>query len=221
MNESVRNILVISPHPDDESIGCGGAIATFANAGDLVTVVFLSSGEKGGHGKPEDETRKTREAEARNACEILGVKDIEFWHEPDGNVTVTVSLIAKLQNLICRLKPALVFAPHPQEDHADHVAAAELAIKAVSGLTVTIQGMELWMYEIWAALTHFDQCVDISDVLEKKMSAIAAHVSQCEIMDFAAASRGLARYRGEMHSWPGGDYAEVFLEWKPNSKRFR
>ena len=214
MSDLLRNILVLSPHPDDESIGCGGTIASCIAAGDQVTVVFLTSGEKGVEGTPPNETRTIREQEATRACEILGVQHIEFWHEPDGQLLVTVDLIAKVQRLIGRLRPALVFAPHPEDDHVDHKAAADLAIRAVSTLPEPIKGLELWMYEIWAALTDFDQVIDISDVLERKLTAIRAHASQCELMNFAAAAEGLARYRGEMFCWPRGDYAEVFLEWK-------
>ena len=46
-------ILVIRPHPDDETIGCGGALCWHLTEGDAVRVVFLTSGEKGGHGRPE------------------------------------------------------------------------------------------------------------------------------------------------------------------------
>ena len=67
MSKSNRNILVLSPHPDDESIGCGGTIANHTAAGDQVTVIFLTSGEKGCEGKPPDETCNIREQEDRKS----------------------------------------------------------------------------------------------------------------------------------------------------------
>jgi LmbE family N-acetylglucosaminyl deacetylase len=57
--------------------------------------------------------------------------------------------------------------------------------------------------------------VDISHFLQKKLAAVRAYRSQCAVVGFVEAVRGLNRYRGEMHSWPGGDYAEVFARLTP------
>jgi len=59
---------------------------------------------------------------------------------------------------------------------------------------------------------HLFDCVGIPDtqVLDDKLRAIRSYRSQCEAVPFDHAFRGLARYRGEMHSWPGGPYAEAF-----------
>ena len=57
---------------------------------------------------------------------------------------------------------------------------------------------------------RIDEVVDISPYVEIKREAIRAHRSQCAEIDLDQAILGLNRYRGEMHSWPGGDYAEVF-----------
>jgi LmbE family N-acetylglucosaminyl deacetylase len=70
--------------------------------------------------------------------------------------------------------------------------------------------VQVWHYEIWSPLTQIDHVIDISSVIGEKLSAIRAYPSQNSIMRFDQAFRGLARYRGEMHSWPGGPYAEVF-----------
>jgi hypothetical protein len=57
--------------------------------------------------------------------------------------------------------------------------------------------------------------IDISAFIEIKLAAIRAYETQCCVLRFDDAMAGLARYRGEMHSWPDGDYAEVFIEVSP------
>ena len=59
-----------------------------------------------------------------------------------------------------------------------------------------------------------DHIVDISAYVAIKRKAIKAHKSQCDVLKFYESALALNRYRGEMHSWPGGDYAEVFKEMK-------
>jgi LmbE family N-acetylglucosaminyl deacetylase len=67
-------------------------------------------------------------------------------------------------------------------------------------------------YEVWTPLQQLDEIVDITPYMETKLRAIAAYSSQTRVMNFAAAAQGLARYRGEMHCWPGGEFAEVFAD---------
>src|SRR5204862_5930569 len=74
---SMKRVLVISPHPDDESIGCGGTVRKHVEEGATVRAIFLTSGEKGGHGQGEQATADIREAEARAAATILGIEHVE------------------------------------------------------------------------------------------------------------------------------------------------
>ncbi len=80
------NVLVIAPHPDDESIGCGGTISLHAERGNRVTVVFLTSGEHGLQKLPEEKARRVREREAEKAAAILGIASVTFLSLPDGHV---------------------------------------------------------------------------------------------------------------------------------------
>lgn len=207
----MKRVLVVSPHPDDESIGCGGTLRCHTRAGDAVKIVFLTSGEAGGFDvvSPEELARQ-REQEAREAARILGVQDIEFWHQPDSMLRVTGTLIRRLADTLRIWKPDLVYAPHAHEDSPDHRAGSRLVRRAVASLDGRVPHPDCLFFEIWTPIRRIDEIVDISEVLEEKLEAIRAHRSQCDIMRFDDAARGLARYRGEMHLWPGGDYAEVF-----------
>lgn len=204
-----QRILVISPHPDDESIGCGGALRAHVLAGDEVRAVFLTSGEGGGHGLSPQETARVREDEARAAAQILGLAEVTFWREPDGGLQVTDHLTRRLAEYSDQWRPRLIYVTHEREMHSDHRAAAALVSRAVAEMRGAPPPL-VRMYEVWTPLQEIDEIIDISEFLETKIAAVQAHRSQCNILSFDEAVRGLNRFRGEMHSWPGGDYAEVF-----------
>jgi N-acetylglucosamine malate deacetylase 1 len=201
----VTGVVVLGAHPDDEAIGCGGALRRHALAGDRVTAVFLTSGEAGGHGS--EHPGETREREARAAADVLGIAEVQFWHEPDGRLRARRALIERLASAIGQLRADVVYAPHVRDDHPDHRRAARIAQQATAAASRRVQ---LWHYEIWSPIARIDHVVDISEVIEDKLRAIRAYETQCAVMPFDEAFAGLARYRGEMHSWPGGPYAEVF-----------
>jgi LmbE family N-acetylglucosaminyl deacetylase len=209
-----RNILVISPHPDDEAIGCGGVIAAHIADADRVEVVFLTSGEKGGHGLPEADTLRIREEEAKQAAAILQLAGIDFWRQPDGAVRVTPALVERLKQKVRAQQPDIVYVPHGAEAHPDHKAAARLVKKALGGLPAEIGKPIVWMYEVWTPIREMDHIVDITPFVDIKRRAIQAHRCQCDVLRFDESALALNRYRGEMHSWPGGDYAEVFKAMK-------
>ena len=105
-------ILVISPHSDDEAIGCGGAICLHTSQGDRVEVVFLNSGEKGGHGQSQGLTKQIRESEAMKAGKLLGLSNLEFWEQPDGELKANAENIDRLTRKITETKPSKIFVTH-------------------------------------------------------------------------------------------------------------
>jgi LmbE family N-acetylglucosaminyl deacetylase len=207
----MSRVLVISPHPDDDVIGCGGALRAHVVAGDTVHVIFLTSGEKGGHGLAEDETVRVREEEAKEAGRILGFDEPEFLREFDGALCVTDPLVSRLRTKIAELQPDWLYVPHEAEMHADHQAANRLVYQAISNDAKLCKRPCIRLYEVWTPMERIDDVVDISPYIELKLRAVRAHKSQCAVLRFDEAIQGLNRYRGEMHSWPGGDYAEIFL----------
>jgi N-acetylglucosamine malate deacetylase 1 len=212
---AVRRILVLSPHPDDESLGCGGTLRKHVTEGDSVRVVFLTSGEQGSRGRPPHEIARVREQEARAAGEILGVASVEFWREPDGALWAGRAIVERLRTILHEWHPALIYVPYDLDLHVDHRAAARILRLALSAPICQEENPTVLMFEVWTPLQRIDRVVDISPHLGKKLAAIRAHASQCAVMRFDEAFLGLARYRGEMHSWPGGDHAEIFTQMFP------
>lgn len=208
----MSRILALSPHPDDEAIGCGGTLLRHRAQGDQVHVVFLTSGEKGGHGRSEAETIRVRESEARHAARVLGTDASEFWREPDGALRATSSAAERLRAKLRQYRPDRVYVTHDREMHPDHRGAVRLLRRALQDLKGPRP--EVLMYEVWTPTQRLDEIVDISPYMEVKLRAIRVYRTQCAVVGFAEAVRGLNRYRGEMHSWPGGNYAEVFTRLK-------
>jgi len=206
----MEKVLVISPHPDDESIGCGGTIRKHVFEGDMVEVIFLTSGERAGHWRLREQTARIREREAQCAAKILGVSKIEFWRQPDGSMRITEDLIFRFQGKIKNFRPKWIYTPHDFEAHSDHKVSARLVSEALEKLNDGIVTPIVWMYEIWTPMQKVEHVVDISHYVDVKRRAIQAHQSQCAVLKYDEAILGLNRYRGEMHSWPGGDYAEIF-----------
>ena len=203
------NVLVLAPHPDDESIGCGGSILHHAKKGDRIVTVFLTSGELGLKGVTTEEAWRVRETEAHKAGKILGLNELVFFRQPDWYLRKRIrKAAAQLKFLLEQERPQLIYLPHPKEWHPDHQAALPI-VKAALALA-RLRNTELRGYEIWTPLARFDQVEDISDVITPKLRAVRAYRSQTTEFDYVKAVRGLNQYRGAIAARCG--YAEVFQD---------
>jgi LmbE family N-acetylglucosaminyl deacetylase len=205
------NVLVLAPHPDDEVLGCGGALCQHAAAGDRVTVAFLTSGELGLKHLPCEAARAVREDEARAAADILGIAALEFFRGPDWGIgDATAKLAPHLREVLQREKPELVYLPHPADGHPDHQAALAMLRAAFERSGVVVP--EIRAYEVWSPLPEFDQVVDITAVMPCKLRALRAHKSQLGEFDYARAMKGLNQFRGALAA--KCSFAEVFQTLK-------
>jgi len=205
-NEGTK-VLVVAPHPDDESIGCGGTLCLHARRGDRIAVVYLTSGELGLKHLPRDQAWRTREREANKAAQVLGITRRFYLRLPDWFVGDHAALASKkLGPLLRRLSPDLIYLPHTAEWHPDHQAA--WPIVRASLRAARIVGPALRAYEVWTPLREFDQVEDISTVMARKLRALRAHRSQLKEFDYVRAVTGLNQFRGELAA--RCRYAEVF-----------
>jgi N-acetylglucosamine malate deacetylase 1 len=207
-----ERVLVVAPHPDDEAIGCGGAVCLHRGRGDPVRVVFLTSGERGLPGRPPEEVRTVREEEARGAAEVLGVGGIDFLRLPDLGLAEDLGRGAEaLARVLAGYAPDLVYLPHPGESHPDHEAALPLVRAALAGLGAPPP--ELRGYEVWSPMTRFGWVEEVSYVMARKLRAVRCYRSQLAVFRYDRAVQGLNRYRGVLGA--GGRYAEAFAWLDP------
>lgn len=202
-----NNVLIIAPHPDDESIGCGGTICLHVERGDRVTAVFLTSGELGLERLPREEAWQLREKEAEAAAHVLGLADLSFLRQPDWLLSDHVAeASAALRPIIARETPHTIFVPHRAEWHPDHKAALSVLAAALVGTDIP----RLFAYEIWTPLTDHDHVRDITSTMSRKLHAIRCYRSQLDEFRYDRAARGLALYRGAIAA--RSMYAEVFAD---------
>jgi LmbE family N-acetylglucosaminyl deacetylase len=200
------NVLVVAPHPDDESIGCGGTVRLHVERGDGVDVVFLTSGELGLEEFAVDAARQIREEEAERAAAVLGLGRLTFLRHPDWFLSDVVDAAsADLVRLVEELAPDRVLHPHRDDAHPDHAAAARI-VDHVFGLLD--RPFERVAFEVWTPLADFDEVEDITGVFDTKLAAVRTYASQLAKFRYDDAVDGLNRFRGALAGHCS--YAEVF-----------
>lgn len=201
---TARRALVLAPHPDDETIGCGGTAALLANSGAAVTVAIATSGEMSVavDGSSAEVARRRRD-EAEAACRLLGTTEPIFFGLPDGGLTANRTVLAaRIRQLIADRRPSVVFAPWPLDAHPDHMALAMALADAVAG-----RDCQIWAYEVWGALTP-NRIVDVTSVWATKEAALRCHAGS-DAFDLDS-HLALGRWRS-IFGLSGKGYAEAFL----------
>src|SRR5688500_1351425 len=101
-DDAVERALVVAAHPDDVDFGAAGTIATWVDAGIVVTYCVVTDGDAGGFDPavPRSAIPGIRRAEQRAAAKVVGVDDVRFLGYPDGRLTVTLELRRDLARVI-------------------------------------------------------------------------------------------------------------------------
>jgi LmbE family N-acetylglucosaminyl deacetylase len=209
-----RPFIVVAPHPDDESLACGGLLAEACRQGLRGKVVVVSDGV-GSHPNskayPPDRLRSLREEEARQAATELGLKpeDMFFLGLPDRFVPSegeeAERAIGEIVHFVEQTGARSLLVSWRHDPHCDHEASYQIA-RAVQRQAGELR---LFEYVVWGhtlppstevdPIGGFRIKVD-QEALEKKRRAIAAHRSQTtDLIDddpdgFRFAPSGLARF---------------------------
>lgn len=200
-------VLVVAPHPDDETLGCGGTLALLRKNGCKVKVIFITDGA--GAGSLPEGAVAVRRKEAIAALAVLGVDDMVFLDEPDGSFRNSPQFEQKIRAILDQFCPDWLFMPSVLDYHRDHVAIGQ----AIFSCWCRCQKAgRAFFYEIWSPLPA--TCVvDISAVSELKRSAISRYELPLAHCDYLSASMGLAAFRGLYLSGNRSPkFAEAFVE---------
>jgi LmbE family N-acetylglucosaminyl deacetylase len=180
--------LILAPHADDESLGCGGFIAACCERGLQPAVVILTDGAASHPGSkeyPPERLRQVRAEEARKALSTLGLAswNLAFFDYPDSALPTGGAISDRVARFASDQGCAVMFAPWIYDPHCDHEAAAIIAQEAAQAAHC-----RLFSYPVWGWVLPPDQEIAVHQVtgyklpipeqLQAKQTAVAAHASQ-------------------------------------------
>lgn len=219
--------IVFAPHPDDESLGCGGAIALLRKHKTDVSVITMSDGTLSHPNSvkfPSERLRELREKEMLAALDILGVakEKIAFLRYGDRSVPSEsepdfASAVEKIKSVLLKENPHTILAPWRFDPHPDHRATWQIARRAADLIESEMRLIEypIWLWELAEEkdLPTENEIrawrLNIETVSLLKQRAIHAHLSQTtDLIDddpagFRLSPEVLAHFAGNF---------EVYLE---------
>ncbi len=200
MTKQIRVIIFVA-HPDEAEEYTGGTAALFAQMGHAVKFVSLTNGDAGHYSEERAALAKRRLAEAQEAGKILGVEYQVLDHH-DGELQATIEVRKEVIRLTREWKADIVIGFHPTGgSHADNRTAGEAVRDAAAFIAFTpllvpnvppLKKSPLYLLTPDYHAKQFyrpDIAIDVDSVIDKKMDAIAAHVSQ--VYEFGPWQRGI------------------------------
>ena len=227
MEETPRRALVVTPHPDDAEIWCGGTIARWIKEGAEVHYLLCTDGSRGTD-QPDITTKElsaTREVELVKAAELLGVQDVVMLHYPDGELEDTTDFRKQIVRRIRQVQPQVVLCTEPYRRnlawHRDHRITGQVTLDAVFPYARDhLHFVDLWQSEglephktgtiLFWGTEQPDTFIDIADTLEVKIAAVEAHQSQMAGRSETEVTEFVKERAREAGNGNGCEYAEAF-----------
>ena len=173
-----------------------------------VVSVYFTSGEAGIPGKSHEESSSIRTAEAKKACEVMGVRPV-FMTQIDGNTEINKARYAEMKALIEAEKPDMVITHWPIDSHRDHRVCAVLVYDA---WRQTGYSFDLYYGEVMTGIQTQNVTptlwVDITDYHNKKVEAYMCHQSQGmhEVQEYHDTMERMRGMESQTH------HAEAFIK---------
>jgi LmbE family N-acetylglucosaminyl deacetylase len=223
-----ERVLVVAAHPDDIEFGAAGTVARWVTEGAEVRYLLMTRGDKGSDDPAADPgaLATRREGEQRAAAAEVGVTAVDFLDEPDGQVEpslrlrelVTRAIRTHRPEIVMSHDPTVLFVNNEWVNHPDHRAVGTVVVDAVfptardplnfpEHLAAGLAAWKVAELFLWST-NEANQLVDIGATLERKVAALAHHVSQ--FRDFGETARWLRRGAEELGERAGYPAAEGF-----------
>lgn len=207
-DEMENKVLVLSPHQDDDILGCGGTLKLLRDAGASVKVLYMTDGCLGSNTISPVDLPSIRKKEAIRALRQIGVVDYDFFDAPDLCLRQDSRSIDFVKDHMESFEPTTIMTPHIGEVHPDHFNTCMITALALDKVPKPV---EVYAYEVWNNHSP-NTLVDITSVIDDKISALREHKSQMDMMDYDEKITGLNIYRS-FNNVRSSKYSEAFLRF--------
>mgnify|MGYP006164960087 CR=1 FL=1 len=192
-----KNVLVLSPHPDDEIIGCGGTLIKLIKSEALVTILQLTDGSQNEVLWNEDDHVKrnsVRLNEARNVADSLRIKELITWEEPDGTLSINQNNRDRLTKIMERIKPELILVPFINDPHPDHYFTSKILVDCLNKVDLNLNKIVILSYEVWSLVPINCYC-NIDNEFFQKVNLLYKYVTAMKDTNYIKHSKYLASYQ--------------------------
>lgn len=204
-------VVVLAPHPDDETFGCGGTLLRHRAAGDDVHVLCATDGRRS-RAQPVSppEMARVRAREAAAACAILDVR-LHWLDWPEG-AWETGAAVAALRAALERLRPSVLYAPSWIDFHPEHWRVAQaLALALRGGLEPAPPCLRVYALQVPLTPAWAGRVCEVSAQAETLARAVRAYASQWHSLARAWRQR---RHAARLHG--RGRLLEEFCDLTPD-----
>ena len=204
-----NSILVVAPHQDDETIGCGGVLALQVRAKQSAFVVIVQDGADGHEdlGMERHELVALRNEESRRAAAVIGMEVPAFLGH--ANLAAQSGEAAEeLRRIIVDRKVDAVFIPFVLDGHPDHRTANYILADALARIAGDVR---VFGYEVWGLCVP-NVIVVVDEVIQQKLDMLACFEFANQAVDYVHSTKGLNMYRSRMLGSGLCKYAECFFE---------
>lgn len=180
MWEKLMNILAVAAHHDDIELGCGGTLARFAREGHSIFGIVLTNSETHYAIRNIHRTAECAAAEAFNAAECIGLRYLALEVTPadNGKLGYDVDMMRCLERIMTDYRITMVFSHWTGDVNTDHASAAKMTLVAARHVPKVLMYRSNW-YQTTPPFNGL-LYVDISEVMEKKVSALECFTSEIE-----------------------------------------
>ncbi len=213
----MADLLVLTPHPDDEAYAFGGLIAIASDAGWECVVECATAGEKGKRhdgGEPGPEAvGRDRLVELADSCAILGANPPRCWRLPDGGLGEVESQVRRIRELVREHAPALVLTlgADGAYGHPDHISLHRWVVEAWGGLGDAAPPLLFAAFPKGLFVPQWEKCLGMmGEPPSPGPDGIGIERPEIAIRIEEVAGRKLAAIGAHRSQLPGGDPLAIF-----------